>query len=214
LVWAEFFDEQSSGFRSAQLNDEFNRIWGSEPGSADAKVVADAVQIEAERLEKQDLKLLLAKYSARPHSAGRPAARPLRTRSYERDPLVIAIGKKRADHRCEVVGCEHPTFATNDAIRYVEIHHIVPLVDGGEDTIENVACLCPAHHREVHLGVNAPQLTAASVPAAKVTRRSPAVRAGVLLASLLSSPLRSTRRPAGIRTSTCEFAAALRIRPF
>jgi predicted restriction endonuclease len=160
LVWAEFFDEQHSVFRSAELGDEFNRSWGSEQGSADAKVVADAVQIEAERLEKQDLKLLLAKYAARPHATGRPAARPLRTRSYERDPLVIAIGKKRADHRCEVVGCGHPTFITADGLRYVEIHHIVPLADGGQDTIENVACLCPAHHREVHLGSSAQQLTA------------------------------------------------------
>ena len=34
---------------------------------------------------------------------------------------------------------------------YVEIHHIVPLTDDGEDTIDNMACLRPAHHCEVHL---------------------------------------------------------------
>ena len=31
---------------------------------------------------------------------------------------------------------------------------------GGDDAIENVACLCPNHHREIHLGKNADFLTA------------------------------------------------------
>ena len=117
LVWGEFFDEANAVLRTDELNDEFNRIWGSEQSTADAKVVADAVQTEAERLEKQDLPLLLAKYAARPQSGIRPSVRPLRTRSYDRDPLVIAIGKKRADHRCEVGSCEHPIFETPDGVR-------------------------------------------------------------------------------------------------
>jgi hypothetical protein len=139
LVWSEFFDGPSDILRSDELNEEFNRIWGSQQSSADAKIVADAVQIEAERLEEQDLAQLLAKYAARPHSGMRLAARPFLTRSYDRDPLVIAIGKKRADHRCEIPSCEHPVFETADGMRYVEIHHIVPLAEGGADTIENVA---------------------------------------------------------------------------
>jgi predicted HNH restriction endonuclease len=39
-----------------------------------------------------------------------------------------------------------------DGLPYCEIHHVVPLSEGGEDRIENVACLCPSHHREVHHG--------------------------------------------------------------
>ena len=161
LVWAEYFDAQISTLRADQLNNEFSRIWAPEQSSVDAKIAAAAVHIEADRLEAQDdLAQLMAKYAARSRPARRPAARPLSTRAYDRDPLVIAIGRKRADHRCEVVDCEHPTFDTADGDRYVEIHHIVPLADGGEDTIDNVACLCPAHHREVHLGGNAQQLAA------------------------------------------------------
>jgi predicted restriction endonuclease len=79
---------------------------------------------------------------------------------YERDPLVVAIARKRADHRCEVRNCAHLSFETADGFAYVEIHHIDPLADGGEDTIENVACLCPLHHREVHLGKKAKELKA------------------------------------------------------
>jgi hypothetical protein len=158
LVWSEFFDGPNAVLRSNELNEEFNRIRGSGQSAADAKVIADAVQIEAERLEKQDLTQLLTKYAARPNSGMRPPARPLQTRSYDRDPLVIAIGRKRADYRCEIPSCKHPVFETADGMRYVEIHHIVPLAQGGADTIENVACLCPAHHREAHLGINAQQL--------------------------------------------------------
>jgi predicted HNH restriction endonuclease len=80
--------------------------------------------------------------------------------TYERNPLIIAIARRRAGNRCEVPGCAHPPFSTLDGTPYTEVHHIHPLADGGEDTIENVACICPAHHREAHLGARAPELTA------------------------------------------------------
>lgn len=73
---------------------------------------------------------------------------------------LLQIARKRADHRCEVRDCKHPSFQTVAGFAYVEIHHIDPLTDGGEDTIENVACLCPLHHREVHLGKTGKELTA------------------------------------------------------
>src|SRR6516164_1700376 len=89
----------------------------------------------------------------------RPARKILSARSYERNPLVITIARLRASHRCEVQNCTHPTFKTLEGIIYTEVHHIVPLADGGEDSIDNVACLCPAHHREIHLGLRSAELT-------------------------------------------------------
>jgi predicted HNH restriction endonuclease len=104
---------------------------------------------------------LLARYSTQHARAlHRPGTRVLNSRTYERNPLVIAIARVRAAHRCEVPGCTHPTFQTVDGVAYTEVHHIEPLADGGEDTIENVACICPTHHREVHLGVRAVDLHA------------------------------------------------------
>ena len=44
---------------------------------------------------------------------------------------------------------------------YVEVHHILALEKGGADTIENVACLCPAHHCEAHHGKQAKAITQA-----------------------------------------------------
>jgi hypothetical protein len=163
-VWKEFFDVAASTLRTDQLNQEFVRIWGDEVGqpllSAEVGATAAVVAFESERLETQDLPQLLTKYTAQ-RNAGvpRPSTRVLSARAYERDPLVIAIGRKRADHRCEVKDCEHPSFETPQGLRYTEVHHIIPLAEGGDDTIENVACLCAAHHREAHLGARAGHLT-------------------------------------------------------
>ena len=35
---------------------------------------------------------------------------------------------------------------------FLETHHIVPLGEKGKDVIENVAAICPNHHREAHHG--------------------------------------------------------------
>jgi predicted HNH restriction endonuclease len=88
----------------------------------------------------------------------RPATRLLVSRDYDRNPLVIAVARMRASHRCEIRDCAHPTFETPEGVAYTEVHHIIPLAEGGEDTIENAASLCPAHHREIHLGKRAVEL--------------------------------------------------------
>ena len=156
-VWNEFFDPAANQLREADLEQEFNRLWMSTAGNSEPALDAEAAQERAEaaarRLEGQELDDLLARYHAslavRP---ARPRASSSTTRVYERDPLVIAIARKRAGHRCEVPGCDHPQFMAADGLPYCEVHHVIPLAEGGEDRIENAACLCPSHHREVHHG--------------------------------------------------------------
>ena len=156
-VWNEFFDQAANQLREADLEQEFNRLWmstaaNSEP-ALDAEAARERAEAAARRLEDQDLDDLLARYHAslavRP---ARPRASSATTRVYERDQLVIAIARKRAGHRCEVPGCSHPQFMAADGLPYCEVHHVIPLAEGGEDRIENAACLCPSHHREVHHG--------------------------------------------------------------
>ncbi len=71
---------------------------------------------------------------------------------------MIAIAKLRAGFKCEVPQCKHPTFLDRDGFHFSEVHHIEPLAEGGDDTIENAACVCPSHHREAHHGKEAKQL--------------------------------------------------------
>mgnify|MGYP003132111908 CR=1 len=50
--------------------------------------------------------------------------------------------------------CTRELFKRDGDEPFLEIHHILPLANKGEDTLENAAALCPSCHREVHHGVN------------------------------------------------------------
>ena len=45
---------------------------------------------------------------------------------------------------CRFPGCGHS--------RYLEAHHVIHWIDGGETELENLVLLCSAHHRLHHLG--------------------------------------------------------------
>jgi predicted HNH restriction endonuclease len=164
-VWREYFDAQASTLRMDALRQEFTRVWTAEASElsmpVEVNAVSTAIEEEAERLQTLPLEQLLARYAAQESDgASRPATRVLVARDYDRNPLVISVARLRASHKCEMRDCPHPIFETAGGLPYMEVHHIIPLADGGEDTIENVACLCPAHHREIHLGRRAAELTA------------------------------------------------------
>src|SRR4029453_9037270 len=51
---------------------------------------------------------------------------------------------RRDGGRCRVPGCRHAVF--------VDVHHLELRSEGGRNTLENLATLCSAHHRALHLG--------------------------------------------------------------
>lgn len=71
-----------------------------------------------------------------------------------RDPWVVAFALKRAGGSCEMPECTNRLFLTDKDKPYLEVHHLTWLRDGGADSCDNVAALCPSCHREVHLGKN------------------------------------------------------------
>jgi predicted HNH restriction endonuclease len=48
--------------------------------------------------------------------------------------------------------CKSQLFYRDDNTPYLEVHHVMPLGEGGDDTLENAAALCPLCHRELHFG--------------------------------------------------------------
>jgi hypothetical protein len=66
---------------------------------------------------------------------------PLRSLTPQLRRLVFA----RDGGRCIVPGCKH--------WRFIDVHHVVPRAHRGPNRLENLACLCTAHHRAVHEGV-------------------------------------------------------------
>ncbi len=182
-AWSRFFDAQGRALRDHDLDAEYRRLWadaGAEPPDA-ALARDEAVEREASRLASEEpLAALLARHRA----AGRPAKPKVAAapgQRFERDPLVVAIARVRAAFRCEVPGCAHPTFLDRDGRTYCEVHHIEPLANGGDDTPENAACVCPAHHREAHHGAGA----------AKIREALLAIRRDVALPSAVPSMIPS-----------------------
>lgn len=76
---------------------------------------------------------------------------------FRRNPDVIVAVLRRADGVCERCGNQAPFLRQSDGSPYLEVHHWNPLSQGGEDTIDNAAALCPNCHREVHFGQNCDQ---------------------------------------------------------
>lgn len=77
---------------------------------------------------------------------------------YHRSPTVSADVLSRANGKCEMPDCSVPLFLRSDKTTYLEIHHVIPLSAGGDDSPLNTAALCPSCHRELHFGVAHKQL--------------------------------------------------------
>lgn len=72
--------------------------------------------------------------------------------AFKRNPLVILEVLDRAGGICERCDCPGPFFKDTNGQPYLEVHHIVPLADNGDDTIENSLALCANCHRHAHHG--------------------------------------------------------------
>jgi 5-methylcytosine-specific restriction protein A len=82
-------------------------------------------------------------------SQSKPGSRVATTTTYQRDPNVVSYTLKRVNGVCEL--CEQPApFNKRNGEPYLEVHHVVQLAHGGEDTIGNAVALCPNCHRKMH----------------------------------------------------------------
>jgi 5-methylcytosine-specific restriction protein A len=104
----------------------------------------EIVRKKAHKLPLEELELQ-ARYSRK--ASGK---REVIQEVYERDPLVAEYAKRKAKGMCQL--CEKPApFNDRHGDPFLETHHIIPLAEGGPDTIENVAALCPNCHRKTHV---------------------------------------------------------------
>ncbi len=83
-----------------------------------------------------DAEVMVAAYVAGVLIGITPAARVVR-------PALRRV----LEHRDQ--GCVHPLCGQK---RWLHVHHIVYWEHGGRTVPENLVCLCPRHHRELHLG--------------------------------------------------------------
>lgn len=74
------------------------------------------------------------------------------TSLYIRNPYIIERAKRLAAGKCQDCGQLAPFINKLTKELFLEVHHIVPLSEGGEDSINNVVALCPNCHRKRHYG--------------------------------------------------------------
>ena len=70
--------------------------------------------------------------------------------AFRRNPDVIAEALERARGICERCKAPAPFVKKSSHQPYLEVHHRIPLADGGDDTVENAIALCPNCHRYEH----------------------------------------------------------------
>lgn len=69
------------------------------------------------------------------------------SKTYLSNPVIARYAKQRANGYCELCGKQAPFELVGEP--FLELHHIKAVSEGGLDSIENVAALCPNCHRRV-----------------------------------------------------------------
>lgn len=74
--------------------------------------------------------------------------------AFIRNPDVIAEALVIANGICGICLKPAPFNRASDRSPYLEVHHKIPLAQGGDDTLENAIALCPNCHRNEHHGTD------------------------------------------------------------
>ena len=82
-----------------------------------------------------------------------PTKVPVVSYAFVRNPDVVAEVLLRAAGKCERCKADAPFKRKKDGQPYLEVHHIIQLALGGEDTVSNALALCPNCHRNLHFGL-------------------------------------------------------------
>jgi len=78
-----------------------------------------------------------------------PSKRQATGAQYIRDEAVAVYVKQAANGFCDLCNNEAP-FTDKAGRPFLENHHVIPLAEGGDDTISNAVALCPNCHRKMH----------------------------------------------------------------
>jgi hypothetical protein len=84
-----------------------------------------------------------------PVGSDKPESRVVARKEFARSVAIIAATLNRAKGVCDLCHEVGP-FRCADGRPFLEVHHVVPLSEGGSDTLKNVAAVCPNCHRACH----------------------------------------------------------------
>ena len=152
-VWHEFLSLAGSAPVARTHDADHDGHDSGAPNEEDSQPSADAIEYH-NRAER----LLATGSIRRPQGVMNPVAVPGSVLGFQRDPLVRAWVLQRSEGHCELCGAAAP-FRTARDQPYLECHHAVLLANGGPDTPNNTAAICPNCHRNFHYGKDRENLT-------------------------------------------------------
>ena len=79
-----------------------------------------------------------------------PGSRAVVAKQYQRNEYVAEEARRSAQGVCQLCHQSAP-FANKTGQPYLEVHHVVWLARGGEDSLQNTVALCPNCHRKMHV---------------------------------------------------------------
>ncbi len=128
--------------REKQINDYIDSRLDSLQGPIDV----DDIDIKVKKISNISNEELIREAS----KEKTPKLTKTSTYQYSRDEYVRLYALRRAGDNCQLCLQKAP-FSRSDGSPYLEVHHIVPLSQGGSDSIDNVCALCPNCHRKMHI---------------------------------------------------------------
>lgn len=87
-----------------------------------------------------------------PPKGHKPSKGTVTTEQFVRNPDVVAARLHHASGICDDCKEPAPFIRKSNGLPFLEVHHIVTLANGGDDTFENTVALCPNCHRRRHFG--------------------------------------------------------------
>ncbi|MBM6599555.1 HNH endonuclease [Priestia megaterium] len=75
------------------------------------------------------------------------------TTNHQRNADIIVEALERARGICEYCHQIAPFLRASGGTPYLEVHHVIPLTKGREDTVLDVIVICADCHRKAHYGM-------------------------------------------------------------
>ncbi len=88
-------------------------------------------------------------YDQMPQDRAKREKREYIAETFARDRGWVKQAKDVHGYNCLHPACQN-TFKKPDGVPYIEVHHIIPLFENGEDTLSNLAVVCAHHHKMAH----------------------------------------------------------------
>jgi 5-methylcytosine-specific restriction protein A len=129
------------------------RIVGLIPKTDIFKLEIYSETTERDLLEKRVSLLRKQKEIALPNGSLQPDWEMKNIKFFYRNPAIKAWILENAKGICE--GCDSPAhFRGSDGLPYLEVHHVLPLSQGGSDRTENTVALCSNCHTRCHYSID------------------------------------------------------------